>query len=187
MSFFTVIGIAIGLAMDAFAVALSSSMIIRRITGRHIFRLGFHFGLFQALMPILGWFAGSSIQRYISRWDHWVAFGLLVFIGMKSIFGAFRSPKERIAGTDPTKGLNLVMLSIATSIDALAVGLSFAMLGVRIWYPALIIGLITGAITIIGMLIGSHLGRRLGKPVEIIGGLVLIAIGIHILIEHLRM
>lgn len=187
MDLFVIIGIAVGLAMDAFAVAVSSSVIIGKITGRHVFRLGFHFGLFQALMPILGWLAGNSIQKYITRWDHWIAFGLLTFIGIKAIIGAFKPPEEGIQRTDPSRGINLVMLSIATSIDALAVGLSFAMLGVDIWYPALVIGIITAAITIFGMLIGSQVGRRLGRPVEILGGLILIGIGVNIFIEHLRM
>lgn len=186
MSLFAIIGIAVGLAMDAFAVALSSSVIIGNVTGRHVFRLGFHFGLFQALMPILGWLAGSSIQQYIYKWDHWIAFGLLSFIGIKAIIGAFKPPEERSRRLDPSRGVSLITLSVATSIDALAVGLSFAMLGVKIWYPALIIGLITGAITIIGIFIGKYVGRILGRPVEILGGLVLIAIGVSILIEHLR-
>jgi putative Mn2+ efflux pump MntP len=187
MSLYVIIGIAVGLAMDAFAVAVSSSVIIGKITGRHIFRLGFHFGLFQAMMPILGWLAGSSVQKYIVNWDHWIAFGLLIFIGIKAIIGAFKPPEEGSQRSDPSRGMSLVMLSVATSIDALAVGLSFAMLGLKIWYPALLIGIITSAITIFGMLIGSQIGRRMGRQVEIIGGLVLIAIGVKILIEHLRM
>jgi putative Mn2+ efflux pump MntP len=185
MNVIVIIGIAIGLAMDAFAVAISASAIIGKITGRHIFRLGFHFGLFQAMMPVIGWLAGSRIQKYIAPIDHWIAFGLLAFIGIKAIYGALQREIEEKPVGDPSRGMSLVMLSVATSIDALAVGLSFAMLEINIWYPALIIGVITGAITIIGMVIGSSLGSRFGKPMEIVGGLVLIGIGVKILIEHL--
>ncbi len=187
MSLIVIIGIAVGLAMDAFAVAISASAIIGRITGRHIFRLGFHFGLFQAMMPVIGWLAGSRIQKYIAPVDHWIAFGLLAFIGIKAIYGALSRDVEEKPHGDPSRGVSLVMLSVATSIDALAVGLSFGMLEINIWYPALIIGVVTGIITIIGMQIGSHLGSKFGKPMEIIGGIVLIAIGVKILIEHLKM
>ncbi|HDS00877.1 MAG TPA: manganese efflux pump [candidate division Zixibacteria bacterium] len=187
MNLIVIIGIAVGLAMDAFAVAISASAIIGKITGRHVFRLGFHFGLFQAMMPVIGWLAGSRIQKYIAPVDHWIAFGLLAFIGIKAIYGALTREIEPGTQCDPSRGVSLVMLSVATSIDALAVGLSFAMLNINILYPALIIGVITGAITIIGMVIGSSFGAKLGKPMEIIGGLVLIGIGVKILIEHLMM
>ena len=180
----TLFGIALALAMDAFAVALGAGLTLPRLTGRHLFRFGFHFGLFQALMPVLGWLAGISIREQIEAYDHWLAFGLLSLVGGKMLLDALKSDEETPREGDPTKGLTLVMLSIATSIDALAVGLSLAMLGVSIWTPALVIGLIAAILTICGMLLGRRLGQAWGTRVEIFGGLVLIAIGLKILLEH---
>jgi putative Mn2+ efflux pump MntP len=177
-------GLAVALAMDAFAVALGTGTILARLTGRHLFRLGFHFGLFQALMPIIGWLAGQTVMQWVEAWDHWIAFGLLTLIGGRMIHEAC-SGEEKSDERDPTRGLSLVMLSIATSIDALAVGFSLSILGVSIWFPALVIGLVAGILTVIGMLLGGRIGSRWGSRVEIIGGLVLISIGIKILIEHL--
>lgn len=184
MDAITLFGLALALAMDAFAVALGTGTVLSRLTGRHLFRLGFHFGLFQALMPVLGWLAGLTIIDWVQAWDHWIAFALLAFIGGRMIFEAC-SDDEKPDDRDPTRGLNMVMLSIATSIDALAVGFSLSVIGVSIWFPALIIGLVAGILTIIGMLIGKHIGDRWGARVEIIGGVVLIAIGSKILFEHL--
>jgi putative Mn2+ efflux pump MntP len=184
MDVITLTGLAIALAMDAFAVALGTGTVLARLTGRHLFRLGFHFGLFQALMPVIGWLAGQTVMQWVSAWDHWIAFGLLVLIGGRMIHEAC-SDEEKSAERDPTRGLSLVMLSIATSIDALAVGFSLSVIGVSIWMPALVIGLVAGVLTVIGMLVGDRIGSRWGARVEILGGLVLILIGIKILIEHL--
>jgi putative Mn2+ efflux pump MntP len=184
MDFLTLFGIAIALAMDAFAVALGAGLILPQLTGRHLFRFGFHFGLFQALMPVLGWLAGTSIRAQIEAFDHWLAFGLLSLVGGKMLWEAWRGDADEPREGDPTRGLSLVMLSIATSIDALAVGLSLAVLGVTIWTPALVIGLIAGALTVCGMLLGRRLGQAWGPRVEIFGGLVLIMIGMKILLEH---
>jgi len=174
--------------MDAFAVSVASSVVIGKITGRHIFRLAFHFGLFQALMPVIGWLAGRSIQQYIYRWDHWIAFALLSFIGIKAIREAVRpAEKSDDCRHDPSRGISLVILSTATSIDALAVGLSFAMLEVDIWYPALVIGIITAALSVLAVLLGGKIGTRFGKKMEITGGIVLILIGLKILFDHLLM
>ena len=140
MDAITLIGLALALAMDAFAVALGTGAVLSRLTGRHLFRLGFHFGLFQALMPVIGWLAGQTIIQWVSAWDHWIAFGLLAIIGGRMIYEAF-SDKEKTDERDPTKGLSLVLLSIATSIDALAVGFSLSVIGVSIWMPSLVIGL----------------------------------------------
>ena len=181
----TLVLIAVGLAMDAFAVSIASSVIIGKVSKRQIFRLSFHFGLFQAMMPVVGWLAGRSVQDYIAGWDHWIAFGLLLFIGSKAIYESFNHDESKKQRSDPSKGFSLVLLSTATSIDALAVGLSFAVLDVTIWYPSLIIGVITAALSLIGVFLGSRLGRRFGRRMEIIGGLVLIAIGVKILIDHL--
>jgi putative Mn2+ efflux pump MntP len=185
MDLFRLLLIALGLAMDAFAVAIGVSVALRGVTRRQLFRLGWHFGLFQALMPILGWGAGNSIRPWIESWDHWLAFGLLGIVGGRMIVEALRDEDPAAVPTDPTRGWSLVGLSVATSIDALAVGLSFAALGVSVWYPALIIGLVAGCMTVVGALGGCALGRRFGSRMAILGGLVLLAIGIWILIEHL--
>jgi manganese efflux pump family protein len=186
LELYVIIIIAIGLAMDAFAVAIGSGVVIGKITGRQIFRLGFHFGLFQAFMPVLGWLAGRTVHTYIERWDHWIAFGLLSLIGGKAIYSALNENNENeFDKHDPSKGVSLILLSVATSIDAFAVGLSFAVLSVSIWYPCLIIGVITSALTILGMFLGSRLGAKFGRKMETVGGLVLILIGFKILFEHL--
>lgn len=180
----TLLGLALALAMDAFAVALGTGTVLARITGRHLFRLGFHFGLFQALMPMIGWLAGQTVVQFIAAWDHWIAFALLSVIGGRMIYEAC-SDHDKPEDRDPTRGLQLVLLSIATSIDALAVGFSLSVIGVAIWFPALIIGLVAGVLTIVGMLVGRRVGDRWGPRVEIFGGLVLLAIGTKILLEHL--
>jgi len=180
----TLIGLALALAMDAFAVALGTGAVLARLTRRHMFRLGFHFGLFQALMPVIGWLAGQTVIQWVAAWDHWIAFCLLGLIGGRMIYEA-SSDGEAPEGRDPTRGLSLVMLSIATSIDALAVGFSLSVIGVSIWMPALVIGLVAGTLTVLGMLLGDRIGSRWGSRVEILGGLVLIAIGSKVLIEHL--
>lgn len=186
MDWITLIGIAVALAMDAFAVALGAGLTLSILNGRHLFRLGFHFGLFQALMPIIGWLAGMTVQQWIAAYDHWIAFSLLGFVGGKMIWEAFRENSDEEAA-DPTRGMTLVMLSIATSIDALAVGLTLAMLDVSIWVPALVIGVVAGVFTVAGMLLGRRLSGLWGRRVEIFGGLVLCGIGIKILVEHTLM
>lgn len=180
----TILGLAIALAMDAFAVALGVGINISPLTGRHLFRLGFHFGLFQAFMPILGWLAGLTIQRWIFAYDHWIAFALLTFVGGKMLYEAFHGDEE-MENKDPTKGLTLVLLSFATSIDALAVGLSLAMLDISVWTPALVIGFVAGILTVAGLLLGRRCQAVWGRRVEIFGGLVLLAIGTKILLQHL--
>jgi putative Mn2+ efflux pump MntP len=152
---------------------------------RQVFRVAFHFGLFQAIMPILGWWSGLVAFQYIASWDHWVAFGLLSFVGGKAIYEAKWRMKEGPAKGDPTRGISLVVFSVATSVDALAVGLSLAALEVSIWVPALIIGLITAGLSTLGMLLGSRLGSRFGRRLEVLGGLILIGIGIKVLVSHL--
>jgi putative Mn2+ efflux pump MntP len=184
MDFITLFGISLALAMDAFAVALAVGLAVAPLTGRHLFRLGWHFGLFQALMPVIGWLAGITVQQWIAAFDHWLALGLLSFVGGKMIYEAFSDVAEKSRTGDPTRGASLVLLSLATSIDALAVGLSLGMLGVSIWLPAVIIGLVAGILTVVGMLLGRRAGALWGKRVEVLGGLILIAIGIRIVLEH---
>lgn len=186
MTFWILLAVAVGLAMDAFAASIAVSVSLRSVSRRQVFRLAWHFGLFQALMPVVGWLAGLTVARRIEAWDHWLAFGLLVFVGGRSILAGLKDGDERgQQDFDPTRGVSLVVLSIATSIDALAVGLSFAALGVRVWLPSLVIGLTAAVMTVVGMTAGGALGRRFGRRAEIVGGLVLVAIGLWIVAEHL--
>ncbi len=176
--------IAVALAMDAFAVAIATGVAIKSVSARQTFRLAWHFGLFQALMPILGWYLGSTVRSYIEAYDHWIAFGLLGYIGYNMIKEAFED--EDTSQGDPTKGMTLVLLSIATSIDALAVGLSLSMLGISVWWPSLIIGIVALIFTTLGLRIGKTAAqaKNLSKYAELLGGSVLIGIGIKILWEH---
>jgi len=184
MSLVEVLLIALGLAMDAFAVCLGAGT-TQHVSGpRPVFRLAFHFGLFQALMPVLGWLVGSTIERWIAPFDHWIAFGLLAFVGVRMIRSGLDSGSESHS-TDPSRGATLVMLSVATSIDAFAVGLSLAVLGVGIIYPAIVIGVVAGVMSLLGLALGSRLGKAFGKRMEVIGGLILIAIGVRVVISHL--
>lgn len=185
MDSLSVLAIAFGLAMDAFSVAVAVGVTLGAVTPRHTFRLAFHFGLFQFLMPAIGWLAGLTLQRYISALDHWVAFALLTYVGGHMIWSAVRGEEEEIRRGDPTRGLSLVILSIATSIDALAVGFSLALIRVEVWGPGVVIGLVAAMMTASGLHLGQRLGRVLQKRAEVVGGLVLIAIGLRILLTHL--
>jgi len=172
--------------MDAFAVSIATGVILKTVSSRQTFRLAWHFGLFQSLMSIIGWTIGSTVNQLVEKIDHWVAFSLLAFIGMKMIFGAFKPEDGKIKINDPTKGGTMIMLSVATSLDALAVGLSFSLLQISIWKPAVIIGLIALIFTAIGIQLGRIVGAnfKLDKYAEIIGGFVLLGIGVRILFEH---
>lgn len=187
MQLIAMVGLALGLAMDATAVAIAASGALPRVSARQVFRFSFHFGLFQAGMPVVGWFAGRSISGPLERWDHWVAFALLLLLGGKSIFEALRgrdgTPAVR---TDPTRGASLVALSVATSIDALAVGLTLPLISATpVGEAAVIIGIVTFAICFAGVYIGHHAGHFFEAKMEVIGGLALIGIGTKILVEHL--
>jgi manganese efflux pump family protein len=184
MNFFEVLLIALSMAMDAFAVCLAAGTQSRTSGPRPTFRLAFHFGLFQFIMPIIGWFAGSTLVRYIAAYDHWVAFGLLAFVGVRMIRAGF-DPAEEAGQNDPSRGWTLVLLAFATSIDALAVGFSLAIVGVVIWYPAVVIGVVTGLVSWLGIFLGNRLGARFGKRMGIAGGIILVLIGLRILISHL--
>lgn len=186
MTLINIIAIAVALAMDAFAVAIAAGIKLGHVSLRQNFRLAWHFGFFQAAMPVIGWAAGLTIRNAIARYDHWVAFALLLFVAQGMLRDAFKAEAGSAAPTDPTKGMTLVTLSLATSLDALAVGLSLSMINVSIWTPAVIIGLVAAAFTTLGM----HLGKRLARATlvrryaDAIGALVLIAIGLNILREH---
>lgn len=179
-----IIIIAIALAMDASAVSLAASAAGYAGDARAQFRLSFHFGLFQFLMPIAGWAAGISFVTFVADYDHWIAFALLTFIGGRMIMSGFELTDPQYI-KDPTRGANLVMLSIATSIDALAVGLSLAFLDINIWYPAVIIGVITAILSLISIVLGKKLSSVFGQRMEIVGGIILIGIGLRILYVHL--
>ncbi len=183
MTSFEIIIIAIGLAMDASAVSLAAAAGGYAKDNRAIFRLVFHFGLFQALMPVIGWLLGVSLMSYLKAWDHWVAFILLSIVGGRMIWEGL-DHSEDIQKKDPSKGMTMVMLSIATSIDALAVGLSLAVLDVSIWYPSLMIGIITALMSYVAIKIGSKLGTMFGSKMEVFGGIVLVGIGLKILFSH---
>ncbi|MCX6363227.1 MAG: manganese efflux pump MntP family protein [Actinobacteria bacterium] len=185
MSLLAILGIAVGLAMDAFAVSLGIGLKQCQVSTRTTLRLAAYFGLFQAFMPILGWLAGLTFARWITGVDHWIAFGLLAAIGGKMIYEAIWGDEENNAAKDPTHGRTLIILSVATSIDALAVGLSLALIGVQIWYPAVIIGIVAFGFTAAGLHLGCRFGSLLGKRMEIVGGLILIGIGVKILFDHL--
>jgi putative Mn2+ efflux pump MntP len=176
--------IALGLAMDACAVAVGCGASGQARGARAGFRLAFHFGLFQFMMPVVGWLAGMRLERFVVPWDHWIAFVLLTFVGVRMIRAGLNPRSEHRAG-DPSRGFNLVMLAMATSIDALAIGLSLAMLRVSIWYPSVVIGVVTMGVSLAGFQFGSALGVSFGKRMEIAGGVILCLIGLRILIAHL--
>lgn len=184
MDSISLIGIAVALAMDAFAVALAAGLSLDAITGRHLFRLGFHFGLFQAGMPVLGWIAGMTVQRWIAAYDHWIAFVLLALVGGKMIREALHEGEAK-AKRDPTRGWTMIMLSIATSIDALAVGITFAFLKTDIFLAVSMIGVVTFLLCLGAVAIGNRFGNRLQSKAGILGGVVLILIGLKILLSHL--
>jgi len=177
---FSLLGIAVGLAMDAFAVSIAAGLAVASVTPRHVFRISFHFGLFQFMMPIVGWLAGGQLAAYAGEYNRWVAFGLLVYVGARMLWEA-RSEKKAANERDPTRGLMLVTLSIATSLDALAVGVSMAFLGVSVWIPAVVIGIVTAALSAIGITFGGRIGPRWERWAEAAGGIVLIAIGLKVL------
>jgi len=175
--------LSLSLALDAFAVSLSTGALIKTRTWRDYFRIPFHFGLFQFLMPVFGWYLGSTIEPLIAEIDHWIAFLMLAIIGGKMIKAAFSKEKE-LQTSDPSRGISLVILSIATSIDALAVGFSLALLRYDIWFPSVLIGIITAVLSLIGLFAGNRLGNKFGNIVEVCGGVILILIGFKIAISH---
>jgi putative Mn2+ efflux pump MntP len=184
MSFLEILIIAISLAMDASAASLAAGASAHVRDFRAAFRLGFHFGLFQFLMPVAGWLAGRQVAERIGAFDHWIAFALLAAVGAHMMHAGTSPPSAR--PLNPSRGWTLLALSLATSIDALAVGLSFAMIGIAVWLPGMVIGIVTAALSTAAALLGRRLGARLGQRMEVAGGVVLISIGLRILIAHLR-
>jgi len=183
MNFFEILLIAVSLAMDAFAVALSAGASGHGQKLRPALRMSFYFGFFQFLMPIVGWLAGTRLERFIKIYDHWVAFGLLALVGGHMLWEAFRREEHELP-TDPTRGMRLLALSVATSIDALAIGLSLGMLRVSIWYPSVVIGVVTAGLSLLGVHLGNRLRGNFGRRMELVGGIILILIGLRILFSH---
>jgi manganese efflux pump family protein len=180
MDWFSILLIAPSLGMDAFAVALGVGADLPTRSRRSLFRLSFHFGLFQFLMPLIGWFVGQSLEDFVSTYEHWIAFALLASVGTRMVRASFQETETHMP-TDPTRGRHLVMLSTATTLDALAIGMSLAMLQVNLVLPSAILGIVTAGMTLAGMLLGGQLHASWGKRAELIGGLVLIAIGVRVL------
>jgi len=180
----TILFIALGLAMDAFAVSIAHGITTRGLRIDSALKMAVSFGSFQAFMPLLGWAAGVGLSDFMSGIDHWAAFGLLSIIGGKMIYESsrMRPSEEKPKSLEVTA---LLMLSIATSIDALVVGLSFSFLRMSIATPIVIIGIVTFLLSFIGVSLGSKLGHFFENKIEVAGGLVLIIIGIKILVEHL--
>lgn len=185
MSLWTLLLIALGVSADAFAVALGKGLHLRRLTRRDALSLSLAFGLFQALMPVVGWLLATGFRERITEWDHWIAFGLLGLIGGKMIHEALTSGSDDEPDAEGIGVRELLLLSFATSIDALAVGISFAFLDVAIGPAAVLIGVVTAAVSLAGVLIGHRAGLRFRKPAEIAGGVILIGIGTRILLDHL--
>ena len=187
MSLTSLFALAVALALDAFAVAVCSGCTLKEVRPVHFVRLSLTFGFFQFLMPVIGWTLGLTVRDFIETWDHWVAFLLLLWIGGNMLRSGLGSEEEeRLDEQDPTKGSRLFMLAIATSLDALAVGLSFSLLKMSVWGPAILIGVVCAVITTLGVLAGKMLSNAamIGKRAEVLGGCVLIGIGLKILYEH---
>jgi putative Mn2+ efflux pump MntP len=183
VSWLNLFGVAVGLAMDAFAVSIAAGLTIDNVTARHVFRIAFHFGFFQFMMPILGWLAGSTISTQVVAYGHWLAFALLGIIGGKMLLDACSGTKGR-ASADPSRGWTLVALSLATSVDALAVGVSMAFLQVSVWLPCVAIGLVAALFSTVGITFAGRILHRWGRVADFAGGCVLILIGVRIVASH---
>lgn len=184
MNVVTIILIAVGLAMDAFSVAIAAGVIERNATARHALRMALFFGAFQAIMPVLGWLVAHWASDYVTQIAPWISFLLLGGVGAKMVYEAFQF-KEQENQTDYFAWRTLCLLGIATSVDALAVGVSFSLLAVKIIMPSVIIGLVAFFFSVLGVYLGKRIGHWLETKIEVVGGLLLIGIGFEILIQHL--
>lgn len=181
-----IILIAVGLSMDACAVSLGKGLNIKCFNAGHAFIIAAFFGVFQAVMPVIGWAVGVQFEHYIVEFDHWIAFIVLAFLGIKMIVDAVRGNDEGKSDTEEKLDIKeLFILAIATSIDALVVGITFAFLQIDIVPAVITIGVVTFLLSYAGVFVGSRFGKAYGKPANIIGGIVLIGIGAKILLEHL--
>ena len=187
MGLIELILLAIGLSMDAFAVAVCKGLNMRKVNYKQTLLIALFFGGFQAIMPLIGWVLGKQFEQYITSVDHWIAFGLLVIIGGKMVWEVFKGDEEEETCACVVKFdlKELFVLAIATSIDALAVGITFAFLQVTIWMPISLIGVTTFGLSIVGVMIGNKFGEKYKSKAELAGGIILILIGFKILFEHL--
>jgi putative Mn2+ efflux pump MntP len=185
MEWLTVSGIGVGLAMDAFAVSIVSGSVYRQLHIGHALRMALFFGGFQSLMPLMGWALGAKLENYISPYDHWIAFILLTLIGGKMIYETFEFKAVEDKPKDPSSMAVLLILSLATSIDALVVGITLTLVTKSIFEAVAVIGLITFSICYLGWEIGKRVGHFFENKIEIVGGLILIGIGLKILLGHL--
>lgn len=189
MDLFSIIVISFGLSMDAFAVSVANGIAVHGMGLSKTIRMSLFFGGFQALMPALGWLLGSKLSKFMTSWDHWVAFIILTAIGSKMIYEAWKNSrsgeKKECSAVDCSRLRVLFLLAVATSIDAFAVGLSFALLKMSIIGPVLIIGGITACVSFAGYYLGRSVGHFFENKIEVVGGLILIGIGLKILFEHL--
>lgn len=176
--------VAVGLSMDCLAVAIAGSISMQSSTLPQVLRISLAFGLFQFGMLVGGWYAGNTVVEVVEAYDHWIAFGLLLLVGARMVWEAIRGEEQGAKRTDITKGIPLLTLSIATSIDSLGVGLSLAFIETEVWLAALIVGSVCFLITAAGFYTGRRIGSWLGRWADAIGGLVLIGIGARILLTH---
>ena len=179
------LGVAMSMALDACTVTLAIAVSLGGLTRRQVFRLVWHFALFQAVMPVIGWAGARAFESWIEAWDHWLAFGLLAMVGGKMVVDGLSESRPAIAASDPTRGWSLVVLSVATSIDALAVGLSVGLVDQPIGRLAVLIGAVTAAMALVSATLGSRLRLASAQRAGIVGGLILVILGCKILIEHL--
>ncbi|MCD4813635.1 manganese efflux pump MntP family protein [bacterium] len=184
MSFWMLLGVAVGLGMDAFAVAIATGVKLCRPNLTQTMRMAGAFGFFQFTMSVIGWKAASVFVGYFRDISHWIACILLLLVGLHMIWDSMQGADRKRKSGDPTKGWILLTLAIATSIDALVVGIGFSVLETPIFWPAGLIGLVAAGMTVVGLEIGCRFGLALGKRMEILGGLILAGIGIKILVGH---
>lgn len=184
MGILELILIAIGLGMDAFAVSICKGISMPKMNWKKATIIGLYFGIFQAVMPVIGYTLGKAFENLVTSIDHWIAFGLLLIIGIKMLIDAFKD--DNVSVNDSVNWKVMIILAIATSIDALAVGITFAFLQVNLLLAVLIIGIITFILCVIGTKIGNNFGNKFENKAEILGGIVLILIGVKILLEHLN-
>ena len=189
MDFLTLLLLSVGLAMDAFAVSVCKGLSMKKAGLAQAAVVGLWFGVFQALMPVIGYYVGIQFMGFISAWDHWLAFGLLVLIGANMIRESFQNEEETEAHEHHKSDLNpkdMFIAAVATSIDALAVGVSFAAMDdVNIWYSVAVIGVVTLILSMIGVKAGGFVGKKMASKAELLGGIILICIGIKIVVEHM--
>jgi putative Mn2+ efflux pump MntP len=183
MGFLSLLLLSIGLSFDTFAVSVGCGIIEKNIKFTQAARIAIFFAVFQAVMPLLGWLIGYSVKSYIEPVDHWIAFGLLTIIGGKMIVESIKPIEEKSINPNDLKVI--IFMSLATTIDAFVVGITFAFFSVNLVFSSFIIGLVTFIAAMLGMLFGKNIGSRFGQKMEVLGGLILISLGIKILLEHI--